>query len=140
MHCKLWLAFYELYNIHAYCFLIISSVNWDFFLSISFLNKLSYLEALTPISYISLNFIPLNLFLNSHSRPCCAIVTKSFLGIPDLHFPLAFINLSKYYFKVTPRYCFNFTKSAKTNSSSILKKMCSEYNLHVIPILNKVWW
>jgi hypothetical protein len=80
----------------------------------------------------------LNLFLNSHSRPCCAIVTNSFSGILDQHFPLAFMNLSKYYFIVTLGYCFNFTKSINTNSGSVLEKICPEYSLHVIPILNKV--
>ena len=46
----------------------------------------------------------------------------TFAGILDQHFSLASINLSKYCFKVSSVYCFNFTKFDNTNSGSILEK------------------
>jgi hypothetical protein len=46
----------------------------------------------------------------------------TFTRILDQHFSLASINLSKYCFKVSSVYGFNFTKFTNTNSGSILEK------------------
>lgn len=46
----------------------------------------------------------------------------TFAGILDQHFSLASINLSKYCFKVSSVYCFNFIKFANINSGFILEK------------------